>query len=159
VEEMNMLYPYDIGFISRIVEVKMRKQLEEKIYAQGYPDAKEAPIVTLEDFFEGNIDEGSIGCNLFVHPGLETFYDVLLNIRNMDNVQDVFVEIMELEDDEEYWAFSERVYIFTNEEKSLVKEWVNVLEPSEVDEGYAFGKPPIAPKSLPGYKVYSIWWD
>lgn len=78
----------------------MRKQLEEKIYAQGYPDAKTAPIVTLEDFFEGNNDESSIGCNLMEHPGVEKFYYVLLSIRNKDNVQDVLVEIMELEDDE-----------------------------------------------------------
>lgn len=137
----------------------MRKNLEEKIYAQGYPVAEAAPIVTLEDFFEGNADEGSIGCNLLKHPGIKTFYEVLLNIRKRDNVQDVFVEIMELEDDEEYWAFSERVYILTNAEKSTVEQWVNVLEHSEVDEGYAFGVPPIAPKLLADNKVFSIWWD
>lgn len=137
----------------------MRKNLEEKIYAQGYPVAEVAPMVTLEDFFEGNADEGSIGCNLLKHPGLKTFYEALLNIRKRANVQDVFVEIMELEDDEEYWAFSERVYILTNAEKSTIEQWVNVLEPSEVDEGYAFGIPPIAPKLLTDYKVYSIWWD
>lgn len=137
----------------------MRKNLEEKIFTQGYPDAKTPPIVTLEDFFEGNTDEGSIGCNLLKYPGISTFYETLLNIRKRENVQDVFVEIMELEDDEEYWAFSERVYILANAEKSTVEQWVNVLEPSEVDEGYASGVPPIAPKLIADYKVFSIWWD
>jgi hypothetical protein len=137
----------------------MRKKLEEKIYAQGYPDAKTAPIVTLEDFFEGNNDESSIGCNLMEHPGIEKFYDVLLSIRNKDNVQDVLVEIMELEDDEDYWAFSERVYILGSVDESLLGSWIKDLEPTEIDEGYAFGQPPNAPSLLPGYKVYSVWWD
>ncbi|WP_129690660.1 hypothetical protein [Gottfriedia acidiceleris] len=137
----------------------MRKKLEEIIYAQGYPNAEAAPIVNLEDFFEGNTDEGSIGCNLLDHPGIKKFYDVLINIREKANVQDVFVEIMEIEDDVDYWAFSERVYILTNADNSLVEEWVKDLEPSEVDEGYAFGVPEIAPKLFEGYKVYSVWWD
>ncbi|MBM7703003.1 hypothetical protein [Metabacillus iocasae] len=137
----------------------MRKKLEEKIYAQGYPDAPTAPIVSLEDFFEGNEDEGSIGCNLLEHPGIESFYNVLLDIRNMDNVQDVFVEIMEIEDNEDYWAFSERVYILTSADISEVEEWIAQLQPSETDEGYAFGKPPVAPNLKEGYKVLSVWWD
>ena len=137
----------------------MRKKLEEKIYAQGYPDAPTAPIVSLEDFFEGNDDEGSIGCNLLEHPGIKTFYKVLLDIKNKENVQDVFVEIMEIEDDEEYWAFSERVYILTNANISEVEDWVEPLEPSEIDEGYAFGEPPLAPNLKEEYKVLSVWWD
>ncbi|MBO9128519.1 hypothetical protein [Bacillus sp. 165] len=137
----------------------MRKKLKEIIYAQGYPNAEAAPIVNLEDFFEGNTDEGSIGCNLLDHPGIKKFYDVLINIREKANVQGVFVEIMEMEDGVDYWAFSERVYILTNAENSSVEEWVTDLEPSEVDEGYAFGVPEIAPKLFEGYKVYSVWWD
>lgn len=137
----------------------MRKKLEEKIYAQGYPDTKIPPIVSLEDFFEGNSDDSSIGCNLLEHPGIKTFYDVLQNIRNKENVQDVFIEIMELEENDENWAFSERIYILTNAKKEEVEKWVEILKPSEVDEGYAFGKPPTAPKLHSGYKVYSVWWD
>lgn len=138
----------------------MRKQLEELIYRQGYPDAKTAPVVSIEEFFEGNTDEGSIGCNLIEHPGLETFYKVLLKIREQENVQDVLIEIMEIEDDEDYWAFSERLYILTSAEQKNFENWVNILEPSEIDDdGYAFGKPPLAPALKKDYKVYSVWWD
>lgn len=138
----------------------MRKQLEEKIYAQGYPDAKTAPIVSLEDFFEGNTDEGSIGCNLLEHPGIETFYNVLLKIREQENVQDVFIEIMDIEEDDDYWAFSERLYILTSVDQETVEKWVSELEPSEIDDqGYVFGKPPLAPELKDGYMVFSLWWD
>lgn len=138
----------------------MRKQLAEKIYEQGYPDAVTPPIVSLEDFFDGNSDEGSIGCNLLEHPGIETFYNILLKIRERENVQDVLIEIMEIEDDEDYWAFSERLYILTSADSEAVESWVNVLKPSDLDdEGYVFGTPPLAPELKNGYKVYSVWWD
>lgn len=137
----------------------MRESLKEKIYSQGYPNAEAAPIVSIEDFFEGNNDEGSIGCNLLEHPGIDTFYKVFLDIREKTNVQNVFVEIMEIEDNEDYWAFSERVYILTSADISTVEGWVEQLQPTEIDEGYAFGKPPLAPDLKEGYKVISIWWD
>lgn len=137
----------------------MREKLVEIIISQGYPEEETAPIVTLEDFFKGNEDESSIGCHLLEHPGLDTFYHVLLNIREREDVQDVFVEIMELEDDEDSWPFSERIYILTNAELEEVEEWVQPLEPSELDEGYAFGVPPSAPILNEGFKVYSVWWD
>jgi hypothetical protein len=35
------------------------------------------------------------------HLGLKTLYDTFRNVSNQSSVQDVFVEIMEMEDDEE----------------------------------------------------------
>ena len=49
------------------------------------------PVVTLEDFFEGNQDEASIGCNLVDHPGVDRFYETLRGIRDRADVQDVLV--------------------------------------------------------------------
>src|SRR6478609_5932641 len=101
----------------------MKDNLIKKIYEQGYPNAQTAPLVSLEEFFKGNEDEGSIGCNLMDHPGIDTFYSVLLEIKNKPSVQDVFVEVMEVED-EEYWPFSERVYILSQARSQEIKEWV-----------------------------------
>lgn len=107
--------------------------MKKKYIPRAYPDAKTAPIVSLEDFFEGNKDEGSIGCNLLEHPGIETFYNVLLKIREQENVQDVFIEIMDKEGDEDYWAFLKRLYILTSVDQETVEKWVSELEPSEID--------------------------
>jgi hypothetical protein len=42
-----------------------RKNLTAKLRAQGLPSPdRPLPIVPLEDFFAGNNDYGSIGCNL-----------------------------------------------------------------------------------------------
>ncbi|MGF9891215.1 hypothetical protein ABEX78_21380 [Priestia megaterium] len=83
---------------------------------------------------------------------------MLLEIRNKPNVQGVFVEIMEVEDDE-YWPFSERVYVLAKANPKEIEGWVGILEPSEIEEGYIFGKPPIAPELNPNYKIFGVWWD
>jgi hypothetical protein len=136
----------------------LKKKLEALIYTQGYPDNETAPIVSVADFFNGNSDESSIGCNLMEHPGLQHFNEVLLTIRNKEEVQEVFVEIMELEDESD-WAFSERIYVLTRAHQEEVEKWVESLHPSEIDIGYQYGEPSVAPPLFPGYQVYSIWWD
>ncbi|MGR9545487.1 hypothetical protein [Priestia megaterium] len=74
------------------------------------------------------------------HPGVDTFYSVLLEIKSKPSVQDVLVEIMEVEDGE-YWPFSERVYILSSANPEEIEEWVKILEPDEIEEGYMFGNP------------------
>lgn len=86
------------------------------------------PVVSLEEFFEGNEDYGSIGCNLDMpyreppppdtrgwlrrilrpelvrpvptapHPGPQGFYKVLRAVRERADVQDVLVEIEEFDE-------------------------------------------------------------
>lgn len=117
-----------------------------------------SPVVSLEDFFEGNEDLGSIGCNLINHPGLDTFYKILKDIRGRDDVQDVLIIISEVD---EYldWPFSNSLYIFTSCSKEQVSEWVRPLQPDDIAEGWVWEKPPAAPQPKEGYKVYWIWWD
>ena len=51
-----------------------RKQLIETAKSRGYTGmAPPRVLVTREEFFDGNDDEGSIGCNLNDHPGLDAF--------------------------------------------------------------------------------------
>ena len=118
------------------------------------------PVVTLEAFFVGNDDPGSIGCNLSDHPGTDEFYRVLRSVRTRPDVQDILIEIYEVdEDDLELWPFSERVYIFTSASQAEVEGWVAPLQPDEVAEGWRDGIPDAAPDLECGIKVYGVWWD
>jgi hypothetical protein len=136
-----------------------RSELIRRINAQGFSSSDgPAPVVALEDFFEGNNDEGSIGCNLSDHPGVDCFYAVLKRVRGRKNVQDVLVEISDVED-EPGWPFSERIYILTSASTDDVEDWLSDLQPNEVDEGYAFGVPKAAPKLKRGMRVVNAWWD
>ena len=139
-----------------------RDKLIHNLRSQELSGRKRAlPVVSLENFFEGNDDYGSIGCNLSAdeHPGPQGFYEILRAIRQREDVQDVLVEIHEWEEDEEAWPFSERIYILTTATPNDVAQWVACLHPDDVSEGYAFGKPPFAPISEPGQRVFSVWWD
>lgn len=135
-----------------------RGELVHAIRAQESAGAP-PPIVTVEEFFEGNADEASIGCNLSKHPGLARFYEVLRAIRDRSDVQDVWVEIWEVMEGEDEWPFAERIYILSEAQREEVASWLVDLQPDEIDEGWSAGPPARAPELLPGMRVYGAWWD
>jgi hypothetical protein len=138
-----------------------RQRLVDKITQQGDPDDPDAPspIVSLEDFFEGNEDLGSIGCNLVEHPGTDGFYRTLRDVRSRPDVQDVLVEIYEVMEGEDEWPFSERVYVLTSATPDDLRGWLTALDPSEIEEGWASAAPSASPALEPGMRVLSAWWD
>lgn len=154
--------PYVVSAVRRFI-MDYRKNLLKKLKSFDFDGADALPLVSLEDFFVGNEDKGSIGCNLDEHPGIEFFFETLQNIRNRKDVQDVLVEINEidgLEEPDDMWAFSDRVYIITSESREEVAEWVETLMPDEIEEGWAYDKTPaLAPQVSEGNKVYGVWWD
>ena len=138
-----------------------RTTLIKKILAQGdmSDPAQPAPLVSLEEFFDGNEDLGSIGCNIADHPGITRFFEVLSEVRDRADVQDVLVEIYEIMEGEDEWPFSERVYVITAASADDVVQWVAELDPSEVQEGWSDVKPISAPEIQAGMKPYAVWWD
>src|SRR5262249_15131875 len=138
-----------------------RDELIAKINQRGNLNDYNAPspVVTVEEFFDGNTDLGSIGCNLPQHPGLEHFHRVLNEIRFRPDVQDVLVRIYDIEDDD--WPFTDTVYILTSAPKSEVERWVESLQPSEVHEDgdddsgqdWQSHKSPSAPDLKPGMRA------
>jgi hypothetical protein len=145
------------------MDYNKRTELITKIKQQNLPlpsGNQPHPIVSIEDFFIGNDDVGSIGCNLLDHPGVEVFYEAFASIREKPSVQEVFVEINEIDEASEgVWPFSDRVYVLTSASREEVANWVSELEPDEIEEGYAYGPPPSAIQLEPGMRVYGIWWD
>src|SRR4051812_20945450 len=57
-------------------------QLKRDLVAQDAPQ-----IVSIERFFDGNEDSGSIGCNLTDHPGIDSFRDALTGLLRRPDVQ------------------------------------------------------------------------
>jgi hypothetical protein len=140
------------------MDVEKRRALIETILSlRVLPSTM--PAVPLEAFFEGNDDLGSIGCNLWEHPGVERFFNVLAAIRARSDVQDVLVGIYEIVDDGTSWPFAETVYVLTTAGASAVQEWVADLQPDEVSEGFPYGPPPGMPSLRPGMKPIRVWWD
>src|SRR5438128_350946 len=60
------------------------------------------PLLSLEEFFEGNDDYSSIGCNLYPdQPAPSEFYSIFRSIRERPDVADVLVEVNQHEVPEE----------------------------------------------------------
>ncbi len=136
-----------------------RESLIAKIEAQRSSASDGEVIVSLEDFFTGNDDVGSIGCNLGgEQPAISEFYRVLKVIRSKPEVQDVLVRICEY-DDPPSWPYTDTVHIITSAQIEKVEEWVVPLKPDEIYPEWMYGKPAAAPEPKSGMKSYSVWWD
>ncbi len=127
-----------------------------KIRSQHVGDDGMRPVVALEDFFEGNSDEGSIGCNLTPHPGVARFYDVLRDIRNRHDVQNVLVGITEDMGDEEF-PFSDTIYVLTT---AAPREIADAAAPLEAELIPQRDMPPAhLPAIASNHEVVTLWWD
>jgi hypothetical protein len=137
------------------MNVELRHRLVGKLRGR-----EPLPLVSLEEFFTGNDDEGSIGCNLAKHPGIEVFFQTLRQIRAMPNVQDVLIEITDLqEDDVSLWPFCDTIYILADATQDEVEAWLERLCPDEAPEGDVDNRIAATGELQPGMKVFVAWWD
>jgi hypothetical protein len=146
------------GFINSYgATVTDREQLLASITAQNARPGD--IIVSLENFFTGNDDRGSIGCNLGKEqPTISKFYEVLRDIRARPEVQDVLVRVCEF-DDPSSWPYTDTVYILTSASLDQVQQWMAPLKPDEIYSEWMYGAPPKAPSLDPTVTPYSVWWD
>ncbi|MBY6243948.1 hypothetical protein [Methylosinus sp. Sm6] len=127
------------------------------------------PLVSLEEFFEGNDDQESIAVNLLsndpalnAHPGIQFLFNSLKSIRSRPDVKDIRVEIFDIEPALQYedtWPFAEKVFFLTSASASDVGSWASMLHASGAVQGYDRGwhANPLIPKGDSG--VWRIIWD
>jgi hypothetical protein len=136
------------------------QRISERVNRLGSPDNPETPrpLLTLEEFFEGNEVIGSIGCNLPGAPTPQQMYAVLKVISKRSDVKDVRVQITAFDDPD--WPFSDTVHIMTSASTDEVGSWFDEdLAPDDVWEGFQQGQvyePYVVPM---GSKVITCWWD
>lgn len=133
------------------------RALLEKIRSQD-AGTKGHAVVPLEEFFEGNDDPASIGCNLIEHPGPQAFYRMLKKIRDRPEVKTVLVGITEVMGDDD-WPFSDCVFVVAKADAAQVEEWAEGLQAEPVEEGWMGMRPAAAPPDMAGYKAFTVWWD
>ena len=132
-----------------------RQSLLQAIVAQ--PEHKEGrALVNVREFFNGNDDLGSIGCNLAQHPGLVSFRRVLEHIQALTTVNQVWLQIYDIEEGE--WPFSENVLIFGEVTTAEVAKIATEIEPSEVNE-MRMDWIPSRDSTLTGLRYVNLWWD
>lgn len=124
--------------------------------------------VSLDDFFEGNTDERSIGVNLLneQHIGLASFRRVLTEIRSRPEVQDVLLELSDIPDpdeelDADEWPTACVAFVVTSAPVAEVTQWVSQLRPRDICEGWCVDdgvKTPILDNEFrPGMRPVRVW--
>jgi hypothetical protein len=135
------------------------ERITERVTRLGHPDNAETPrpLVTVEEFFDGNTEAGSIGCNLESTPTPAQFYELFRAIGLRPEVKDIRVQITAFDVPE--WPFSDTVYILTSASPDEVASWFpKELAPDETWEGFV-GQP-YEPYQIPeGTRPIACWWD
>jgi len=116
------------------------------------------PLVSLEEFFEGNDDLDSIAAKIESLPGIQEFYSILKRIRGRTSVQDVLVEIAQHEH-ESKWPQSDTVYILSSAPMTVIEQWAIPLGPDDIFTGWPVEWATEKKALAPGMEVYGLWWN
>lgn len=138
-----------------------KSRLVERINRHGkIGDAKTpAPLVTLEEFFEGNGDPGSIGCNLPGGVQPSEMYAAFKAIRARPGVADVRVQVT-MHDDPEGWPFSDTVWVITSASDADIRTWLpERLRPDELFQGFHRDRPMESCEVPSGMRAVGLWYD
>jgi hypothetical protein len=121
-------------------------------------DEPEPQVVSIDRFFDGNDDLGSIGCNLVDHPGVDRFRQVLAGLLDRQDVEAVYALISELDPGEDSWPFTDTVAVVGSIPADKLRQIVAPLEPDEVGAVDDFGVP-ASLKQKHDAPVLVAWWD
>jgi hypothetical protein len=114
-------------------------------------------LVSIEQFFDGNNDPGSIGWNLSKHPGMDVFRDLLTGLSRLPDVQAVCARIAELDPGEDdSWPSADIVFVVGRISADELRKILDPLQPLEVCQA-EFAVPEILKEKHRGPFVVARW--
>lgn len=135
------------------------ERLKALISARGYNGGVEPLVlVTREEFFTGNDDEGSIGPNLMDHPGVGVFARTFAELAARPDVDGVYFVVTDLnEGDPDLFPFTDTALIVTSAPPEAFADAAETLSADEIGRwSGGFRNPPHVPL---GYHLVHFWWD
>lgn len=135
------------------MDASKRKRLIEELSQQ-----EKWPVVSIDRFFDGNDDLGSIGCNLDEHPGIDVFRDTLVGLTKRADVEAVYAHIAEIDPGEGCWPFTDTVFVAGSISANQLEKLLEPLVPDEIGPACEFG----VPESVSGkhsVPILAAWWD
>ena len=119
---------------------------------------EEPLLVSIDEFFDGNDDLGSIGCNLTEHPGIDAFRNIFEALKRRPDVEAIYARISELDPGPESWPFSDTVLVSGKIPPEELMRALAPLEPDEIVPAEEFSvEPPIT--SRHSSPALLAWWD
>jgi len=132
---------------------KKRDDLKAKLSAQVEPRT-----VPIDEFFDGNGDEASIGCNLTYHPGIDVFRSVLLGLLGRPDVVAAYAQISEVDPGVECWPFADWVFVVGTISRDDLAKVLGPLQPDDVGPPGYLGVPEAITRQHDA-PVLVAWWD
>ena len=114
-------------------------------------------LCSIELFFDGNGEIGSIAANLTDHPGLAAFRECLMVIRKRAEVEAVLLGVVDFPPGE--WPYVETILVFTSAVPEEVSAWAEIMAPDEVGAGLRHKTFAGMPACPPGMQPVHLWWD
>ena len=109
--------------------------------------------ISVNDFFEGNYVKGSFASNACTDEfDVKEFYAIFKEIEKKENVKEVYIEIADV-DVEEEWPYSDTAFVVTTANEEEIESWFKEASPSEIDEHISIEK------LKDSYKLYCLWWN
>ena len=136
------------------MDTTKRRQLLERLAQQAPPR-----LVLIEQFFDGNDDPASIGCNLIDHPGIHEFNTKLDEIARHPDVKEIYVQIAELNPGDDYWPFADTLYILGTRPADVLRNELAHLQPDTVELAASDDIPDRIRRHYEGAPVVIVWWD
>lgn len=142
----------------------MTHALRAYLASVDWTEGQAAPVVDLDLFFDGNVEEESIAPNQWGdgRPPIAAMYEVFKNICARPEVSDVFVGLHSDWNDPVFADDvppAETVFIVTSASEAEVENWVSGLHADGVGRGWPYGKPCNAPELASAHHLYWISWE
>lgn len=138
------------------------RSLVERISRNGPLDDPNTPrpLLTLEEFFEGNNDYGSIGYNFYPdQPAPSEFYEVFKRIWQRPEVIAVYVEVQDQVEQTD-WPSTSRIWVITTASSETVRSWLGErFAPDDLLDGFIDEIKTEPCEVPPGTKALGVWWD
>lgn len=141
------------------MDLNALERITERVNRLGHPDERDTPrpLLSVDEFFDGNDEVGSIGCNLVDPPSPEVFHKLFRDIAARSDVADIRVQVTAFDMPE--WPFTDTVYIMTTCSAAEVMSWFpEALRPDETWRGFV--DQAYEPYEVPtGFHPVACWWD
>lgn len=142
-----------------------RQALLDKLLALDEIDAEHPPVVTLEDYFEGNTDETCIAPNQWGEgrPSVREIDARFRQVASRDDVVGVYVGLHfswgeALED--EVWPAAENIHVIAAVDQATANGWIIGLHADGILAGdWPYGRHQAAPAVPEGFRLYTVYWD
>ena len=142
-----------------------RKILLQKLVDLDDIDEDHFPIVTLDEYFIGNMQEDSIAPNQWGEgrPSIKELYSQFKKVEAREDVRGVFVGLHqswgEALDDDSMWPPAENIHVFSSAPQEIAEQWIDGIHSDGIGTGWPYGKHEASPEPPDGFHVYTVYWD